>query len=159
VTKLNLSLPGSASLVYSSYLGGSSDDSGNGIAVDATGNAYVTGSTNSTNFPTTPGAFQTSNQGSNEAFVAKINMTMLPPRAYVANARSNTVSVIDPATNTVVATVPVGRNPVDIAITPDGTKAYVTNAGANSVSVINTATNSVAATVPVGQNPVNVALR
>lgn len=42
-------------LVYSSYLGGSSDDRGFGIAVDVTGNAYVTGLTNSTNFPTTWG--------------------------------------------------------------------------------------------------------
>src|SRR5262249_50119935 len=55
VTKLNAS--GSA-LVYSTYLGGSSDDSGNGIAVDGSGNAYVTGSTQSFNFPVTPGAAQ-----------------------------------------------------------------------------------------------------
>src|SRR5207247_7975893 len=49
VTKLNAS--GSA-LVYSSYLGGSGGDIGNGIAVDSTGNAYVVGTTNSTDFPT-----------------------------------------------------------------------------------------------------------
>jgi YVTN family beta-propeller protein len=80
------------------------------------------------------------------------------PMVYVANAGSHSVSVIDPATNTVVATVPVGSNPVYTAVTPDGTKAYVTNAGAKSVSVIDPSTNSVAATVPVGSNPVNVAV-
>ena len=50
-------------LAYSTYLGGSGDDVGLGIAVDASGNAYVTGTTDSSNFPTTPGAFQTTFDG------------------------------------------------------------------------------------------------
>jgi hypothetical protein len=50
-------------LIYSTYLGGNNDDSGTGIAVDATGNAHVTGYTASTNFPSTPGAFQTTHAG------------------------------------------------------------------------------------------------
>src|SRR5439155_16373246 len=54
VTKLN---PMGAGLVYSTYLGGSGVDDGLGIAVDTCGNAYVTGITLSTNFPTTAGAF------------------------------------------------------------------------------------------------------
>ena len=63
-------------LSYSTYLGGTGDDSGSGIAVDTSGNAYVTGSTSSTNFPTTPGAYQTSFGGGNEdAFVTKLNPT------------------------------------------------------------------------------------
>lgn len=78
--------------------------------------------------------------------------------AYVANARSNSVSVIDPATHTVVAAVPVGANPVYTAVTPDGTKAYVADASANSVSVIDTMSNTVEATVPVGSTPVAVAI-
>jgi hypothetical protein len=49
VSKLNA--VGSA-LIYSTYLGGLGDDIGQGIAVDATGNAYVTGNTQSGNFPT-----------------------------------------------------------------------------------------------------------
>ena len=55
VTKLNAS---GTKLVYSTLLGGSDDDHAFAIAVDTAGNAYVTGSTSSTDFPTTPGAFQ-----------------------------------------------------------------------------------------------------
>ena len=66
--------------------------------------------------------------------------------------------MIDTATNTVVATVPVGTNPIGVAITPDGKHAYVTNFTSNNVSVIDTATNTVVATVPVGNNPVGVAV-
>lgn len=70
VTKLNSS--GSA-LIYSTYLGGSNNDSGTGIALDSAGNAYVTGSTNSTNFPVS-NAFQPFfGGGFSDAFVAKLN--------------------------------------------------------------------------------------
>jgi YVTN family beta-propeller protein len=68
--------------------------------------------------------------------------------AYVTNRGSNSVSVIDTASNTVVATIPVGAFPEGVAITPDGTRAYVTNES-NTVSVIDTATNTVVATIPV----------
>jgi hypothetical protein len=57
-------------LVYSTYLGGAADDPGNGIAVDAVGNAYVTGSTTSNDFPVTIGAFDTTRAGQ-DAFVVK----------------------------------------------------------------------------------------
>jgi len=58
VTKFN---PGGSTLAYSTYLGAGNgtETDGQGIAVDSTGNAYVAGSTNSTSFPTTAGAFQT----------------------------------------------------------------------------------------------------
>src|SRR5205809_722908 len=49
---------------------------------------------------------------------------------------------IETATNTVVATIPVGVEPEGVAITPDGTRAYVTIAFGPSVSVIDTATNT-----------------
>ena len=75
VTKLNAT---ATELVYSTYLGGSTGDQGNGIAVDATGDAYVTGLTFSTDFPVTPGAFQTSNKGAangGNAFITELNPT------------------------------------------------------------------------------------
>jgi Bacterial Ig-like domain (group 3)/Beta-propeller repeat len=75
VTKIN---PSGSGLVYSTYLGGSDWDNANGLAVDGEGNAYVTGFTQSANFPVTRSAFQTKcNQGSNcdngDGFVTKLN--------------------------------------------------------------------------------------
>jgi Beta-propeller repeat len=61
-------------LVYSTYLGGSGDEQPFDLAVDSCGNAYVPGLTSSTDFPTTPGAFQTSFAGGNiDGYVTKIN--------------------------------------------------------------------------------------
>ena len=81
ITKLNTS---GTALVYSTYLGGTSTDQASAIAVDSSGDAYVTGSTNSATFPTTVGAFQTTFEGPpnsccfpffGDAFVTKINST------------------------------------------------------------------------------------
>jgi hypothetical protein len=72
ISKLNST--GSA-LVYSTYLGGSNNDGGTGIAVDSPGSAYVTGQTDSSNFPTTAGAFQTTFGGGIDAFVSKLSST------------------------------------------------------------------------------------
>jgi hypothetical protein len=64
-------------LVYSTYLGGSTEDEALGIAVDASGNTYITGSTSSADFPTTAGSYQTAakSTGHTEAFVTKLNPT------------------------------------------------------------------------------------
>jgi hypothetical protein len=70
VTKLSAS--GSA-LDYSTFLGGAAFDRRSDIAVDASSSAYVTGSTDSTNFPTTPDAFDTIHNGPLDAFVTKLN--------------------------------------------------------------------------------------
>ncbi|MCE7986307.1 MAG: hypothetical protein DYG89_34470 [Caldilinea sp. CFX5] len=84
ITKVH---PTGSTLLYSTYLGGNGCDFGAGIALDNGGNAYVTGSTTSTNFPVTPGAFDQgcgvdgvcslSLGGSriNDAFVAALNST------------------------------------------------------------------------------------
>ncbi|TLD41083.1 MAG: Phage tail fiber protein [Candidatus Jettenia ecosi] len=69
VTKLNAAGNG---LIYSTYLGGSGDDGGNGIAVDTAGSAYITGGTGSTDFPT-DNAFDENLTGSRDAFVTKLN--------------------------------------------------------------------------------------
>ncbi|HWO39433.1 MAG TPA: SBBP repeat-containing protein, partial [Candidatus Acidoferrum sp.] len=74
ITKLIPANPAATQLAYSSYLGGSNEDQGNGIAVDANGNAYVTGVTLSTDFPTTPNAISTTLLNPNgSAFLSEIN--------------------------------------------------------------------------------------
>ncbi len=68
ITKLDVS----GALVYSTYLGGSSNDAANGIAVDATGNIYVTGSTYSSNFPVM-NPLRATRKGSQDAFISKLD--------------------------------------------------------------------------------------
>jgi uncharacterized protein (TIGR03437 family) len=70
VTKWNAD---GSQVLYSTYLGGNGVDQPAAITVDESGNAYVTGSTSSANFPTTPGAFQTKLIGASNVFVAKLN--------------------------------------------------------------------------------------
>ncbi len=65
-------------LLYSTYLGGSSNDDGRGIAVDTVGNAYITGVTQSSDFPTVSPIYG-SNSGGNDVFVAKIGHDNLRP--------------------------------------------------------------------------------
>ncbi len=71
---------------------------------------------------------------------------------YVTNTRDNNVSVIDTATNTVIANVSVGNGPEGVAVTSDGKKVYVANYWDNTISVIDTATKTVTETVPVGSS-------
>ena len=77
---------------------------------------------------------------------------------YVTNVLDNSVSVVDTAANKETKTIPVGRSPRSIAISPDGTTAYVTNTGDDTLSVINLANNQVSETIPVGKGPQFVAV-
>jgi hypothetical protein len=72
VAKINTTGSG---LVYSTYLGGSGDEVGYSIAIDVIGNAYITGTTTSTNYDVTAGVFQNTNAGANDVFVSKLNST------------------------------------------------------------------------------------
>lgn len=73
VARVNPNAQRAASLIYSTYLGGSDIEYGRGIAADAAGNAYVTGYTQSLDFPVTAGAFDTSANGGIDVFVSKLN--------------------------------------------------------------------------------------
>src|SRR5258706_3488013 len=82
------------------------------------------------------------------ALVSLIHASAHAQNAYITNVNSNTVSVIDTVTNTVIATIPVGLNPFGVAVSFDRSKVYFTHVG--GVSVIDTVTNTVVATIPVG---------
>jgi hypothetical protein len=101
VTRLNA--VGSA-LVYSTFLGGSSDDVGHGIAVDEAGQTYVTGFTFGGGFPTTPGAFDTSHNGNSDAFVVKLaiggDSTTYIISGQVKDSSNNPITGVTVSTNT-----------------------------------------------------------
>ena len=74
VSKLDTSQAGASSLIYSTFLGGSGDDFGRNLVADASGNAYVAGATNSTDFPMV-NPLQGSNSGNYDLIVTKVNPT------------------------------------------------------------------------------------
>jgi hypothetical protein len=98
VTALNST---GTSLLYSTFLGGSTLASVNQVAIDASGNAYLTGSTQDTNFPTTPGAYRSTavtkaTSGSNSAFIAKLNPagTALVYSTYLGGSGTDAANAI-----------------------------------------------------------------
>jgi Beta-propeller repeat len=84
------------SVSYATYLGGSAEDDVYGIAVDGSGNAYVTGQTQSTNFPVVSGGSQGSNKGSFDVFVSKLSAdgTTLEYSTYVGGTGSDSGNAI-----------------------------------------------------------------
>jgi len=74
-------------------------------------------------------------------------------RIYIANAGNDSVSVLDGASNTVIATAQIGRLPCATAVNPMTNRVYVSNVNSNNISVIDGGTNAVIATVPVGRGP------
>ena len=79
-------------------------------------------------------------------------------KIYVANFVSNTVTVIDGATNTVTATIPVGTSPSGVAVESQTNFIYVANAASGNITVINGMTNATATlSGPSAKNPVAVA--
>jgi hypothetical protein len=93
VTKMNAT---GTALIYSTYLGDkSATNVGYGIAVDASGYAYVTGTTTGSAFPTTSGAYQTTSTSGNNAFVSKLGPSgnTLSYSTYVRNASTAAIAL------------------------------------------------------------------
>lgn len=79
-------------------------------------------------------------------------------KAYVANFKDNTVSVIDTEGGKVIATIPVAAGPHGMAITQDGSTLYVSGDASSSLDIIDTALDKVVKTINVGKTPNGVAL-
>ncbi|NJM13466.1 MAG: hypothetical protein HC889_17780, partial [Synechococcaceae cyanobacterium SM1_2_3] len=120
VAKINPNLDGRYSLLYSTYLGGSGADSGAGIAVDRNANAYVVGSTASSNFPIKSSVAQGKYAGNGDAFIAKLDPAQIGANSLVYSTYLGGNGV-DSGTG-----IAVVHNP------PDPVRAYVTGATASS---------------------------
>ena len=102
----------------------------------------------------------TINLGTSAYQPAHVAVDAATDMVYTANQASNTVSVINGATNTVTATIPVGSDPVGIAVDPITNTIYTTNYSGSSISVIDGSTNTVVATINIGSgfNPSAIAI-
>jgi hypothetical protein len=117
VTKINAS---GAALVYSTYLGGSDGDVSNGIAMDTAGNAYVTGLTASTDFPTA-GAIQGTKSGFGDAFITKLGSYLISGRVIDAGgAGIASVTVTLSGAGSAITTTDAGGNFIFLNTTPGG---------------------------------------
>jgi hypothetical protein len=137
-TQLN---PSGSALMYSTYLGGTGGDIGNGIAMDAGGNAYITGNTYSTNFPTTAGAYQTANGGGGDSFIAKFYFASPTP--------TPTVTAIPPCQSALFVSLNLffsqnGQGPLTIGATlcnPGNCSVEIYNSAGEHIRTLANATN------------------
>ena len=161
VTELSAS---GSSLVYSTYIGGSSDDSGNAIAVDASGDAFVAGGTDSSDFPT-KGAFQsTFGGGGVDAFVLELGPggSVLLYSTFLGGTGSEAVSgiALDSGGNAYVAGYTTSTNfpPMNpIQSTPAGGFVTKLNSSGNALdysTYIGGGPNDFAAGIAVDANDV-----
>jgi YVTN family beta-propeller protein len=88
--------------------------------------------------------------------IASTHTQSAGPAIYVANGLSNSVSVLRALDGALVATIPVGSNPTNLAINPSRNEVYVSNFNASEVTVIDAARNTTVARIPVGAKPYGV---
>ncbi|MEW5957830.1 MAG: SBBP repeat-containing protein [Chloroflexota bacterium] len=138
VSRLN---PNGTALLYGSYLGGGNHDYGYGLAQDGNGYVYLTGETQSADFPTTPGAFDTTLGGYGNGFVTKlfVGADLGPPPSPLPD-HSCAPTWLD--------TFTVQQEPRGLALDPDRQRLYVANFGSDSVSVVDSSNDNVLQTIP-----------
>ncbi|PJJ80290.1 MBG domain-containing protein [Mucilaginibacter auburnensis] len=102
-------------------------------------------------------SFRAINTGTSSVTATITATPVSAPLAYVANSGSNDVSVFNTATKTIVATIPVGRNPFGAAVSPNGRTVYITNKDDASVTFIDVYTNTAVSTVLVASKPQGIA--
>ena len=156
-----LTANGSA-LDYSTYLGGTIEDGGLGIAVDGSGNAYVTGYTFSSNFPTTAGAFQTTQPGNQNGFVTKLG---IPALTYGDDLTSGVLTITQAAAGNDALTLSLSAGTYTLTDTggqkfgtPTGTGAgSVSGGGTSSITISSSAVTAITITLGTGTNSVTLA--
>ncbi len=127
------------------------------VYVDVDGDGYTVGTFVSVcSGASLPNGYSATSLGTDcDDINASLTTNCVAIYAYIANYGSNTVSVINTTTNSVVATIPVGDGPESVSVNSDGSRVYVGNGVSNSISVID-ASNTVDATIPVGGYPYGV---
>ena len=93
-----------------------------------------------------------------DSYPIGVAVNPITKKVYVTNEFSNTVSVINGATDSVTDTIGVGSFPYGVTVNPFNDRVYVTNRGSNSVSVIDGPTNAKLANIIVGNSPVGIAV-
>jgi Chitobiase/beta-hexosaminidase C-terminal domain/Bacterial Ig-like domain (group 3)/Bacterial Ig-like domain (group 1)/Beta-propeller repeat len=143
--------PTGSHLIFSTFLGGNGPDQANGIALDSAGNIYVTGLTNSSNFPVTPGAFHSTNNtllnDHQTGFVTKLSASgaSLVYSTYLGGSTpgdSGAGITVDAAESAyVVGTTassdfPVTPGAFQTALTPNGAAVFVTKFSADGTKLV-----------------------
>ena len=107
VTEIDPSQSGAASLIASTFFGGSGADYGRSIAVDAPGHAYVGGITYSHDYPVSPNAYQSTYSGGGDAFLSEFHLDNSPGgySTYLGGAGADDIRklLIDPAGHVALA--------------------------------------------------------
>jgi len=148
ISKLNSGL---TSLLASTYLGGNGNDYAYALAIDSSGNVYVAGNSNSSDFPTTAGAYKTSPGGNTDAFISKFNsgLTSLLASTYLGGSNADTAYAlaIDSSGNVYVAGETASSN------FPTTAGAYKTSYGGGTdafISKLNSGLTSLLASTYLG---------
>jgi uncharacterized protein (TIGR03437 family) len=144
--------PTGAHLLYSTYLGGSAPDAAFGLAVDSSGAVYIAGGTQSTNFPTTPGAYQTTNTGYQPNQLPSFN-----GNGFVTKLDSSGGLVystfIGPATSAVAAITMDASGQAYVSVAGDATSSPIQPTCATppneDVLVLNASGSALVATSPI----------
>lgn len=134
---------GGTGLVFSTYLGGSGNDGGNGLSLDPSSNIYVTGDTASANFPVTSNPLQSTYGGNNDAFVAKLSAASTSAATTTNVAASRNPSVFGQQvsfTVTVSPSSPSSLTPSGSVTINDGSTTLGTVALTSGAAIFNTST-------------------
>jgi len=165
-----------SSLDYSTFFGGSNDDNGKGIVLDDSGIVYLTGFTRSTDFPTTPGANDTSHNSNTDVFVMKLSglaplnfsWSCDDTDLFFANntggsevvtctATNNEASVISMSfTNTTLSLGSVSISPTSADVTASGSQAVTYTVNVSTGAVVSTTFSAVATANSTDSNSVSI---